>query len=88
MNCTEARRFRISMLRVPGRRDEARSIALIDKDMPVVALAKIPGTTDDQQIEQARSRGGPVMAVATDEREDPAASGSLGVPETPWLLSP
>lgn len=67
-------------------------IALIDKDMPVVAL-----TTQDpwhekmiSQVEQAKARGGVVIAVATDgdEQVKDIADHVLWVPEMPWMLSP
>jgi glucosamine--fructose-6-phosphate aminotransferase (isomerizing) len=67
-------------------------IALIDKDMPVIAI-----TPDDpwyekmiSQIEQAKARGGVVVAVATDGDERVAAlcDQVLWVPKTPWMLSP
>lgn len=67
-------------------------IALIDKEMPVLAI-----TTQDpwhekmiSQIEQAKARGGIVIAVATDgdERVRELADFVLWVPEMPWLLSP
>jgi glutamine---fructose-6-phosphate transaminase (isomerizing) len=67
-------------------------IALIDKNMPVVALATRDPWYDKMisQIEQARARGGPVVAVATegDELITGLADHILWVPETPWLLSP
>ena len=42
------------------------------------------------QIEQAKSRGGKVIAVATegDERIPEIADDVLWIPETPWLLTP
>jgi glucosamine--fructose-6-phosphate aminotransferase (isomerizing) len=42
------------------------------------------------QIEQARARGGAVVAVATDGDRviPPLATHVLWVPETPWMLSP
>ena len=42
------------------------------------------------QIEQAKARGGMVVAVATDgdERITRLADEILWVPKTPWLLSP
>jgi glucosamine--fructose-6-phosphate aminotransferase (isomerizing) len=42
------------------------------------------------QIEQARARGGAVVAVATDGDEliPTLATHVLWVPETPWMLSP
>lgn len=67
-------------------------IALVDKDMPVLAIA-----TEDMwhekmisQIEQAKARGGMVVAVATegDERIASLVDHVLWVPKTPWLLSP
>ncbi|MPM59874.1 Glutamine--fructose-6-phosphate aminotransferase [isomerizing] [bioreactor metagenome] len=67
-------------------------IALVDKDMPVLAIA-----TDDMwhekmisQIEQAKARGGVVVAVATeaDTRIASLVDHVLWVPKTPWLLSP
>jgi glucosamine--fructose-6-phosphate aminotransferase (isomerizing) len=67
-------------------------IALIDKDMPVIVLAPRDPWYDKMisQIEQARSRGGPVIAVATegDEKIAALADHVLWIPETPWLLSP
>jgi len=67
-------------------------IALVDKDMPVLALA-----TKDiwyekmiSQIEQAKARGGTVVAVATegDDRVAKLVDRVIWVPETPWMLSP
>jgi len=67
-------------------------IALIDKTMPVVALAPNDPWYDKMisQIEQALARGGEVIAVATDgdERIPDLTDNILWVPETPWLLSP
>jgi len=67
-------------------------IALIDKEMPVVVLAPKDPWYDKMisQIEQVRSRGGTVVAVATDGDEQiPAlADHILWIPKTPWLLSP
>ena len=42
------------------------------------------------QIEQARARGGPVAAVATDgdTRIPDLADYIFWIPETPWLLTP
>jgi glucosamine--fructose-6-phosphate aminotransferase (isomerizing) len=42
------------------------------------------------QIEQAKSRGGHVIAVATDGDGliPPIADQVIWVPETPWMLSP
>ncbi len=67
-------------------------IALVDKSMPVVALALRDPWYEKMlsQIEQTRARGGLVVAVATDGDEllPPIADHILWVPETPWLLSP
>lgn len=67
-------------------------IALIDKEMPVIALAPHDPWYEKMvsQIEQARARGGQILAVATEgDRLIPAlADHILWVPETPWLLSP
>ncbi len=67
-------------------------IALIDKDMPVVVIAPKDPWHEKMlsQIEQARARGGFVIAVATegDNRVAEVANHVLWVPETPWLLSP
>ena len=67
-------------------------IALIDRTMPVVALAPKDPWYDKMisQIEQAMARGGEVIAVATDgdERILDLTDNILWIPETPWLLSP
>jgi glucosamine--fructose-6-phosphate aminotransferase (isomerizing) len=67
-------------------------IALVDRDMPVIVIAPQDPWYDKMfsQIEQARARGGTVVAVATegDERIAAAADHVLWVPPTPWLLSP
>jgi len=67
-------------------------IALIDRTMPVVALAPKDPWYDKMisQIEQAMARGGEVIAVATDgdERILDLTDNIMWVPETPWLLSP
>ena len=67
-------------------------IALVDRDMPVVALAPRDPWYEKMisQIEQAKARGGSVVAVASegDERAGEVADYVLWVPETPWLLSP
>ena len=67
-------------------------IALIDKDMPVVALAPQDPWHEKMisQIQQAKARGGLVLAVAT-EGDDLVASladNVFWVPPVPWLLSP
>ena len=67
-------------------------IALIDRSMPVVVIAPRDPWYEKMfsQIEQAKARGGMVIAVATDgdERIAGIADHVLWVPETPWLLSP
>ncbi|HNS36357.1 MAG TPA: glutamine--fructose-6-phosphate transaminase (isomerizing) [Anaerolineaceae bacterium] len=67
-------------------------IALIDRDLPVLAIASQDPWHEKMvsQIEQARARGGNVLVVATegDERVPPLADHVFWVPETPWLLSP
>ena len=67
-------------------------IALIDKDMPVMAIAPRDPWYEKMisQIEQAKARGGMVIAVATegDERVAGLVDGVFWIPETPWLLSP
>ena len=67
-------------------------IALIDRTMPVVALAPQDPWYDKMisQIEQAMARGGEVIAVATDgdERIPDLTDHIIWVPKTPWLLSP
>lgn len=67
-------------------------IALIDREMPVVVIAPRDPWYDKMfsQIEQAKARGGLVVAVATDgdERIADIADYVLWLPETPWMLSP
>jgi glucosamine--fructose-6-phosphate aminotransferase (isomerizing) len=67
-------------------------IALIDKEMPVVAIAPRDPWYEKMisQIEQAKARGGTVIAVATegDELIPTLADHVLWVPDAPWLLSP
>jgi glucosamine--fructose-6-phosphate aminotransferase (isomerizing) len=67
-------------------------IALIDKEMPVVAIAPRDPWYEKMisQIEQAKARGGTVIAVATDGDEliPTLADHVLWVPDAPWLLSP
>jgi len=67
-------------------------IALIDRNMPVVALAPQDPWYDKMisQIEQAMARSGEVIAVATDgdTRIPDLTSNIIWVPETPWMLSP
>ena len=67
-------------------------IALIDREMPVVCLALRDSVRDKMlsQIEQARARGGRVIAVATDGDDLIASKADdvLWVPATPTLLAP
>jgi glucosamine--fructose-6-phosphate aminotransferase (isomerizing) len=67
-------------------------IALIDHEMPVLAIALKDPLYDKMisQIEQARARGAVVIAVATqgDTFIGTKADYVLYVPETPLLLSP
>ncbi len=67
-------------------------IALIDEEMPVLAICTRDPWYEKMisQIEQAKARGGSVIAVATfgDERVASLVDKVLWVPETPWMLSP
>lgn len=67
-------------------------IALIDKDMPVLAIATRDPWYEKMisQIEQAKARGGIVVAVATegDERVKSLVDRVMWVPDSPWMLSP
>jgi len=67
-------------------------IALIDKEMPVIVIAPKDPWYEKMfsQIEQAKARGGTVIAIATegDELISDIADYMLRVPETPWMLSP
>ncbi len=67
-------------------------IALVDKDMPVVAIAPKDPWYEKMisQIEQTKARGGAVIVVATegDTLVPRLADHVLWVPDTPWLLSP
>ena len=67
-------------------------IALVDKNMPVIALAPRDPWCEKMisQIEQVKARGGLVAAVATegDERVKKLADFVFWIPEMPWLLSP
>jgi glucosamine--fructose-6-phosphate aminotransferase (isomerizing) len=67
-------------------------IALIDEEMPVVCLAPKDPWHEKMisQIQQAKARGGIVIAVATegDELVKSMADHVLWVPEAPWMLSP
>ena len=67
-------------------------IALIDENMPVVCIAPKDPWHDKMinQIQQAKARGGTVIAVATegDELVASIADHVLWIPECPWMLSP
>ena len=67
-------------------------IALIDKAMPVVCIAPKDPWHEKMisQIQQAKARGGTVIAVATegDELIASIADYVLWVPDCPWMLSP
>jgi glucosamine--fructose-6-phosphate aminotransferase (isomerizing) len=60
--------------------------------MPVICLAPQDPWHEKMisQIQQAKARGGIVIAVATegDELITPLADHVLWIPETPWMLSP
>jgi glucosamine--fructose-6-phosphate aminotransferase (isomerizing) len=67
-------------------------IALIDEEMPVLAICPRDPWYEKMlsQIEQTKARGGVVVAVATDGDEllPTVADHILWIPETPWMLSP
>lgn len=67
-------------------------IALVDKEMPVIAIAPVDPWYEKMisQIEQVKSRGGEVVVVASegDQRVPPLADHVFWIPKTPWLLSP
>jgi glucosamine--fructose-6-phosphate aminotransferase (isomerizing) len=67
-------------------------IALIDEHMPVLCLAPKDPWHEKMisQIQQAKARGGVVIAVATDGDEliQGMTDHVLWIPETPWMLSP
>ncbi|OQY87900.1 MAG: glutamine--fructose-6-phosphate transaminase (isomerizing) [Anaerolineae bacterium UTCFX1] len=67
-------------------------IALIDEHMPVLCLAPKDPWHEKMisQIQQAKARGGTVIAIATDGDEliHGMADHILWVPESPWMLSP
>ncbi|PKN89837.1 MAG: glutamine--fructose-6-phosphate aminotransferase, partial [Chloroflexi bacterium HGW-Chloroflexi-7] len=67
-------------------------IALVDKDMPVLAICTKDPWYEKMisQVEQAKARGGSVIAVATigDERVEALVDRVLWVPDAPWMLSP
>ncbi len=67
-------------------------IALIDRRMPVITLAPRDPWYEKMfsQIEQAKARGGMVVALATegDDRLPAIADHILWVPDGPWMLAP
>jgi glucosamine--fructose-6-phosphate aminotransferase (isomerizing) len=67
-------------------------IALIDRRMPVITLAPRDPWYEKMlsQIEQAKARGGMVVALATegDDRLPDIADHILWVPDAPWMLGP
>lgn len=67
-------------------------IALVDEEMPVLCIAPKDPWHEKMisQIQQAKARGGMVIAVATegDELVKEMADHVLWVPESPWMLSP
>ncbi len=67
-------------------------IALIDENMPVLCIVPKDPWREKMvsQIQQAKARGGMVVAVATegDDQVREMADHVLWVPEAPWMLSP
>ncbi len=67
-------------------------IALIDEEMPVLCIAPKDPWHEKMisQIQQAKARGGMVVAVATegDELVRGMADHVLWIPDAPWMLSP
>jgi glucosamine--fructose-6-phosphate aminotransferase (isomerizing) len=67
-------------------------IALIDEEMPVLCIAPKDPWREKMvsQIQQAKARGGVVIAVATDGDElvRSITDHVLWIPEAPWMLSP
>jgi glucosamine--fructose-6-phosphate aminotransferase (isomerizing) len=67
-------------------------IALVDPSMPVVAIAPRDPWYEKMlsQVEQAKARGGTVIAVCTDGDEQMAALADylLPIPDVSWMLSP
>lgn len=67
-------------------------IALVDKQLPVVAIMPQAPWHDKMisQVEQVRARGGVVVAVSTegDKATEELADYVMEIPQTPWLLSP
>jgi len=67
-------------------------IALVDKQLPVVAIIPQDPWHDKMisQVEQVKARGGVVVVVATDgdKKTEELADYVMEIPSTPWLLSP
>jgi glucosamine--fructose-6-phosphate aminotransferase (isomerizing) len=67
-------------------------IALIDEEMPIVAIVPRDPWYEKMlsQIEQSKARGGTVIALATDGDEvlPSIADHVIWVPQTPWMLGP
>ena len=67
-------------------------IALVDKEMPIIAIAPKDPWHEKMvsQIEQAKARGGRVAVVATqgDALVKSLADFVFWVPDAPWMLSP
>ncbi len=67
-------------------------IALITKDMPVLAILPQDQWHEKMlsQVEQAKARGGQIIMVLTDNDEQAARLGDhhLWIPQAPWLLNP
>ena len=67
-------------------------IALIDKEMPVLAIMPKDKWYEKMvsQVEQAKARGGIVILLATDGDENAKNLGDyvLYIPESPWMLTP
>ena len=67
-------------------------IALIDEEMPVICITPKDPWHEKMisQIQQAKARGGMVIAVATegDELVKGMADHVLWIPDAPWMLSP
>ncbi|MCB2180273.1 glutamine--fructose-6-phosphate transaminase (isomerizing) [bacterium] len=76
----------------PGGEMKHGPIALFDKSLPVVVIATKDPWYDKMisQIEQTKTRGAPVIAMASDGDKliPPLADHVLWIPEIPWLLSP
>jgi glucosamine--fructose-6-phosphate aminotransferase (isomerizing) len=67
-------------------------IALVDKTMPVIALAPRDPWYEKMrsQVEQAKARGGTVVALCTDgdTRLPPLVDHTIFIPPVDWMLSP